>query len=78
VLVGLAELGDELSPFLDDWLLMLGSGAPERATARRHLQDLVAAVERAGVAGLFWTSHPTEVARLETWLASPFTTSQLD
>lgn len=83
VLVGLAELGDELSPFLDDWLLMLGSAAPERATARRHLQDLVAAVERqerigAGVAGLFWSPRPTEVARLETWLSSPFTTSQLD
>ena len=83
LLVGLAELGDELSPFLDDWLLMLGSAAPERATARRHLQDLVAAVARqeavgAGVAGLFWTPRPAEVARLETWLASPFTTSQLD
>ena len=77
LLVGLAELGDELSPFLDDWLLMLGSAAPERATARRHLHDLAAAVERAGVAGLFWTSRPAEVARLETWLASPFTTSQL-
>jgi hypothetical protein len=82
LLVGLAELGDELSPFLDDWLLMLGSAAPERATARHHLRDLVAAVERhkaagGGVASLFWTPRPTEVARLETWLASPFTTSQL-
>lgn len=78
LLVGLAELGDELSPFLDDWLLMLGSSAPERATARHHLRDLVAVVERVGVAALFWTSRPAEVARLETWLASPFTTSQLD
>ena len=83
LLVGLAELGDELSPFLDDWLLMLGSAAPERATARRHLQDLVAAVARQdaigeGIAGLFWTPRPAEVARLEMWLASPFTTSQLD
>jgi hypothetical protein len=78
LLVGLAELGDELSPFLDDWLLMLGSAAPERSTARRHLRELAAAVERAGVAALFWTPHPAEVARLETWLASPFTTTQLD
>ena len=82
LLVGLAELGDELSPFLDDWLLMLGSAAPERATARHHLQDLVAAVGRQraigdGIAGLFWSPHPDEVARLEIWLASPFTTSQL-
>jgi hypothetical protein len=78
LLVGLAELGDELSPFLDDWLLMLGSSAPERATARHRLRDFVAAVERAGVAGLFWTPRPAEVARIETWLASPFTTAQLD
>jgi hypothetical protein len=81
LLVGLAELGDELSPFLDDWLLMLGSAAPERAPARDHLRDLVAAVAHraaaGGVASLFWTSRPAEVARLETWLASPFTTSQL-
>ncbi len=77
LLIGLAELGDELSPYLDDWLLMLGSAAPERATARHHLRDFVAAVERAGVADLFWTPRPAEVARIETWLASPFTTSQL-
>jgi hypothetical protein len=82
LLVGLAELGDELSPFLDDWLLMLTSGAPEAATARLHLHDLVAVVELqermgAGVAGLFWTPRPTEAARLETWLSSPFTTGQL-
>lgn len=82
LLVGLAELGDELSPFLDDWLLMLTSGAPEAATARLHLLDLVAAVERqvrlgSDVAGLFWTPRQAEAARLATWLSSPFTTSQL-
>lgn len=81
LLVGLAELGDELSPYLDDWLLMLGSAAPERAPARDHLRDLVAAVSHraadGGVASLFWTPRPTEAARLETWLASPFTTNQL-
>jgi hypothetical protein len=82
MLVGLAELGDELSPFLDDWLLMLTSTAPERETARLHLLDLVAAAERqerlgTGVAGLFWTPRPAEATRLETWLASPFTTAQL-
>lgn len=78
LLVGLAELGDDLSPFLDDWLLMLGSAAPEHATARRHLHDLVAAVEQQGDAGdLFWTPRPVEAARLEAWLRSPFTTSQL-
>ena len=82
LLVGLAELGDELSPYLDDWLLMLGAPAPEQLTARRHLQDLMGAVERleangGQIAELFWTSHPVEAARLETWLASPLTTSRL-
>lgn len=81
LLVGLAELGDELSPFLDDWLLMLGAGGSTQVSARRHLRDLrvVTAELRAdgrGVGDLFWTPRAVEVARLETWLASPFTAGE--
>ena len=48
LLVAMAELGGDLTPFLDDWTLLLGSGAAEGAAARRHLQDLVRRVERPG------------------------------
>ncbi len=82
LLVATVELGGELSAFLDDWLLMLGSGAPEQGPARRHLHELDRTVRRleasgAGIAGLFWTPNPAEAERLATWLASPFTTAQL-
>jgi hypothetical protein len=82
VLMAAVELGSELSAFLDDWLLVLGTGSPEHSPARRHLQDLdakVSSVEaRGGTIGeLFWTSNPVEAARLETWLRSPLTRNLL-
>ena len=82
LLVAAAELGTELSAFLDDWLLVLGTGAPELSPARRHLRELDAKVssleERGGsIRDLFWTPHDTEAARLETWLRSPLTRARL-
>lgn len=82
LLAATVELGDELSAFLDDWLLMLGSGAPEQVPARRHLRELdrkVRQLEKSGegVAGLFWTPNEVEADRLSTWLSSPFTRAQL-
>lgn len=82
LLTALAELGREISPYLDDWLLLLASGAPEATPARRHLRDLLRRVEGLrssglGVVDLFWSPHPEEAARLEMWLSSPLTTGQL-
>ncbi|MEQ1788528.1 MAG: hypothetical protein ABL966_15855, partial [Acidimicrobiales bacterium] len=81
LLTALAELGRDLSPHLDDWLLLLASGTPGAAPARAHLRDLVQRVEalRAlglGVPALFWSPHPEEAARLELWLDSPVTTGR--
>lgn len=82
VLTALAELGRELSPQLDDWLLLLASGSEGAAPARLHLRDLLRHVEALreaglGVESLFWSPHPVEAARLETWLDSPVTRGQL-
>jgi hypothetical protein len=82
VLTSLAELGRDLSPHLDDWLLLAASGARGSVPARRHLQDLVrqvASLREAGleISALFWSPHPEEAARLELWLSSPLTTGQL-
>lgn len=82
LLAAAVELGGDLSAFLDDWLLVLGSGAPDRAPARRHLQELDRTVRRlessgGGVDALFWSANPGEAERLARWLASPFTQDQL-
>jgi hypothetical protein len=82
LLVALAELGEELSPYLDDWMLMLTTPGPEQDAARRHLVDLVDVVARhatrgATVADLFWVPRPMEARRLATWLSSPVTNKQL-
>lgn len=82
LLIAAAELGGELSAFLDDWLLVLGTGAAEHSPARTHLRELDAKVssteERGGAIGdLFWTRNPVEAARLETWLRSPLTRARL-
>lgn len=82
MLTALAELGRDLHPYLDDWLLLLSSHAPEAEPARQHLEDLarqVQSLRRSGLdaAALFWRPHPDEAARLEAWLASPFITRQL-
>lgn len=82
LLVAAAELGGELSAFLDDWLLVLGADAPEHSPALRHLRALDAKVsgleQRGGsIRDLFWTPNDAEAARLETWLQSPLTRSRL-
>ncbi len=82
VLTALAELAHEISPQLDDWMLLLGSSNPGAAPARRHLQDLLQHVEvlrqsGLGIEALFWSPRPAEAARLEMWLASPLTLGQL-
>jgi hypothetical protein len=82
MLVAAAELGGELSAFLDDWLLVLGTGAVEPTPARIHLRELDATVSsieaRGGSIGeLFWTPNPAEAARLDTWLRSPLTRARL-
>jgi hypothetical protein len=82
LLTSLAELGRSISPYLDDWLLLLTSNAEEGGPARQHLRDLARRVETLrssglGVADLFWSPHPAEAARLEEWLASPLTRGEL-
>ena len=76
LLVAMAELGGDLAPFLDDWTLLLGSGAVEGQAARRHRHDLtrrVAGLADAGlgVAALFWSPSEREAERLEQWLNEP-------
>lgn len=82
LLMAAAELGHELSAFLDDWLLLLGSNGPHDSAARLHLRELdatVASLEARGgsIGELFWTSNEVEAARLDTWLRSPLTRSKL-
>jgi hypothetical protein len=74
VLAAIAELGHDLGPYLDDWLL-LASSARTGAPARRHLAELGRRVQHlhdtgVGLGGLFWSPRPAEVARLEAWLTS--------
>jgi hypothetical protein len=78
LLVAVAELGGELSPFLDDWTLILGANSAGTTAARWHLQDLLDRTERPlaegeGLRGLFWSDRPAEAGRLERWLDSPLT-----
>ena len=81
LLAAIAELGGDLSPYLDDWLLLVAS---ERAGdgARRHLADVVRQVEHLraadqGLEGLFWSPRPAEVERLERWVTSPLVTAHV-
>lgn len=79
LLIAMAELGGDLSPFLDDWSLLLGSGTAEGQAARRHLHDLTRRVQGLvdaglGVSALFWSPSDREAQRLERWLDQPFTT----
>lgn len=82
VLTALAELDREISPQLDDWMLLLASATAGAEPARRHLRDLlqhVAVVQSTGlgVDALFWTPRPEEAGRLEMWLTSPLTRRQV-
>ncbi len=78
LLIGLAELGQEISPYLEDWAHLLALSSPEAEPARRHLADLARHAEglRASertMDDLFWSPHPAEAARLEVWLSSALT-----
>lgn len=82
LLVAIAELGGEVSPFLDDWMLILGSDTTDPTAARWHLQELADRAERAvaddeGLRSLFWSDRPDEAARLQRWLESPLTRRHL-
>ena len=81
LLVAMAELGGDLSPFLDDWTLLLGTRAAEGHAARRHLRALTRRVEHMtgaglGLGALFWSPSPRETERLEEWLAQRLTIDQ--
>jgi hypothetical protein len=76
VLIALAELGQPLTAYLDDWFLLLDAPGPASAAARRHLDDLVHRAERVrtrtgDLVGLFWSPQPEEAARLHEWLLRP-------
>jgi hypothetical protein len=76
VLTAIAELGHELGPHLDDWLLMASSAGAHAAPARAHLAELARQVDTLAaaelpVATLFWTPRASEADRLEQWISSP-------
>jgi len=82
VLAAIAELGRDLSPYLDDWMLLVSS-ARTGASARRHLADLARRVRHLqdagiGLDGLFWSRRPVALAQLETWISSPLVRALLD
>jgi hypothetical protein len=74
LLAAFAELDTPLTPYLEDWTLLLEVGGPEGDSAQRHLDDLVHRAERVraktgDLTGLFWSPQPEEAVRLELWLA---------
>ncbi|HJR24536.1 MAG TPA: hypothetical protein VJ804_03625, partial [Acidimicrobiales bacterium] len=74
LLTALAELGNPLTPYLEDWELLLGVPGPAGVAAHRHLDDLAHRVDRVlerggDLGGLFWSPQPEEAERLETWLS---------
>jgi hypothetical protein len=73
LLVALAELDGDLTPFLDDWTLLLGADAAEGDAARHHLRTLERRLDGLtdtglGIDALFWSHRPREADRLEMWL----------
>lgn len=75
VLTAIAELGRDLGPHLDDWLLVASSDRAGAGAARRHLADLARHVDNLQasgleVASLFWSPRPAEAARVEAWITS--------
>jgi hypothetical protein len=82
VLTAIAELGRDLGPHLDDWLLMAGSPTDHAVAARAHLTDLARLVRSLAaadlsVSSLFWSARPSEADRLEQWIASPAVADQI-
>ena len=81
ILTSLAELGNPLTPYLDDWYLLISSTGSAGDAARRHLEDLSHRVERltaetGDISGLFWSPHPREAARLDRWLSAPYSSGE--
>jgi hypothetical protein len=77
VLAALAELGNPLTPYLDDWYLLISTPGPTGSAAQQHFDDLVRRVERVreqsgDIGGIFWSAQPREAGRLERWVAAPF------
>jgi hypothetical protein len=75
LLAALAELGDPLTPFLEDWDLLRQRADALGEAARRHLADLAERAQRAagrsgGLHSLFWSPHPVEGDRLRRWLGA--------
>ena len=82
VLTAIAELGRDLSPHLDDWLLTAASNTDHAAAARRHLADLARQADGLSAAeldlrSLFWSPRPEEAERLTAWISSPVVRAQL-
>jgi hypothetical protein len=82
VLASIAELGRELRPHLDDWLLMASSSGLHAAAARRHLAELARQVQNLeaidlSVASLFWSPRPAEAERLAEWISSDVVQGQV-
>jgi hypothetical protein len=76
VLTAIAELGRDLSPHLDDWLLLVTSTGSHAAAARAHLAELVRQVDNLAasdlpIVTLFWTPRIAEADRLEQWISAP-------
>jgi hypothetical protein len=76
VLAALAELGNPLTHYLDDWHLLLQVPGSAGVAARQHREDLVHRAERVkaqtgDLGGIFWSPQPREAERLERWLADP-------
>ena len=83
VLTAIAELGRDLGPHLDDWLLLVASDSPAAKPARLHLAELRRQIDNLVAAGLevgslFWSPRPAEAARLEAWITSPAVTAPVD
>ena len=81
VLIALAELGDPLQPYLDDWVLLL-TGGPGSQPARQHLLDLAHRINTLrgsglAVADLFWSPHPEAAQVLDAWMSSPVASEEL-
>lgn len=81
VLAAIAELDKDLSPYLDDWML-LATSPRTGAAARRHLADLARRVHHLqdtgiGLDGLFWSPRSAAVDQMHRWITSPLVEANL-
>jgi hypothetical protein len=82
VLIALAELGGEISPYLAEWARLLPSADDQGEVARRHRAELVERVDALrhtglDVGDLFWSPRPVEASRLAQWLTAPLAAGPL-